>query len=324
MQGPRFFLYPFTTYIPPGEYEEEEEEGGGGREGIAYVCMTGKQRRRDGMVAGQLGCDGRIAEELRPNSISLSRARAQEKQEEGRRKEKEKEKEKEGHTNPKKPAFLCSLSLSLSLHKHTALSLSSLSLSVALTLFLSLFSHSVSLTLFLSLCVSLSSLCLFVCLWIRKRVPPFPVPMAMAMAGLHPKLPVATPSNDFFLTSSQQRLSRLPLPSSSSSPSPSPSSSSSSSSQQCRLHNLPPPRSSLHSDGSEGDIPSSGRRHFISGSAALSCSLAASTLLLPKREALSEELLSEWEVVPLPVDPGVVLLDLAFVPDEPDHGHYCI
>jgi hypothetical protein len=22
------------------------------------------------------------------------------------------------------------------------------------------------------------------------------------------------------------------------------------------------------------------------------------------------------------VDPGVVLLDLAFVPDEPDHGHY--
>ena len=49
MQGPRFFLYPFTTYIPPGEYEEEEEEGGGGREGIAYVCMTGKQRRRDGI-----------------------------------------------------------------------------------------------------------------------------------------------------------------------------------------------------------------------------------------------------------------------------------
>ncbi|GJP54204.1 hypothetical protein CLOM_g13299 [Closterium sp. NIES-68] len=36
--------------------------------------------------------------------------------------------------------------------------------------------------------------------------------------------------------------------------------------------------------------------------------------------ATAAEELSEWEQVPLPVAPGVVLLDIAFVPDEPDHG----
>ncbi|CAI5478190.1 unnamed protein product [Closterium sp. Yama58-4] len=36
--------------------------------------------------------------------------------------------------------------------------------------------------------------------------------------------------------------------------------------------------------------------------------------------AVAAEDLSEWEQVPLPVAPGVVLLDIAFVPDEPDHG----
>ncbi|GJX66462.1 6-phosphogluconate dehydrogenase-like protein [Tanacetum coccineum] len=31
--------------------------------------------------------------------------------------------------------------------------------------------------------------------------------------------------------------------------------------------------------------------------------------------------LSEWECVYLPIDPGVVLLDIAFVPDDPSHGY---
>ncbi|GJX47889.1 FAD/NAD(P)-binding oxidoreductase family protein [Tanacetum coccineum] len=31
--------------------------------------------------------------------------------------------------------------------------------------------------------------------------------------------------------------------------------------------------------------------------------------------------LSEWEHVYLPIDPGVVLLDIAFVPDDPSHGY---
>lgn len=28
----------------------------------------------------------------------------------------------------------------------------------------------------------------------------------------------------------------------------------------------------------------------------------------------------EWERVYLPIDPGVVLLDIAFVPEDPQHG----
>ena len=28
----------------------------------------------------------------------------------------------------------------------------------------------------------------------------------------------------------------------------------------------------------------------------------------------------EWERVGIPIDPGVVLLDISFVPDDPSHG----
>ncbi|XP_041013945.1 photosystem II stability/assembly factor HCF136, chloroplastic isoform X1 [Juglans microcarpa x Juglans regia] len=35
---------------------------------------------------------------------------------------------------------------------------------------------------------------------------------------------------------------------------------------------------------------------------------------------MSEDALSEWERVYLPIDPGVVLLDIAFVPDDLNHG----
>ncbi|KAF3503965.1 hypothetical protein F2Q69_00039935 [Brassica cretica] len=35
---------------------------------------------------------------------------------------------------------------------------------------------------------------------------------------------------------------------------------------------------------------------------------------------LFESSLSEWERVSLPIDPGVVLLDIAYVPDEPSGG----
>lgn len=54
------------------------------------------------------------------------------------------------------------------------------------------------------------------------------------------------------------------------------------------------------------------RRRFIGETAAIS-------LWVP-RLARSEEALSEWERVYLPIDPGVVLLDIAFVPDDPNHG----
>ncbi|KAJ1422085.1 WD40/YVTN repeat-like-containing domain superfamily [Sesbania bispinosa] len=55
------------------------------------------------------------------------------------------------------------------------------------------------------------------------------------------------------------------------------------------------------------------RRRFIAESTAIS-------LLVPTQLAKSEDALSEWERVYLPIDPGVVLLDIAFVPDDPNHG----
>lgn len=38
--------------------------------------------------------------------------------------------------------------------------------------------------------------------------------------------------------------------------------------------------------------------------------------------AAEEPALSEWERVYLPIDPGVVLLDIGFVPDDPNHGPF--
>ncbi|XP_059656453.1 photosystem II stability/assembly factor HCF136, chloroplastic [Cornus florida] len=64
--------------------------------------------------------------------------------------------------------------------------------------------------------------------------------------------------------------------------------------------------------------PSRNRRHFIAETAAVSLSL--SPLLGFERPAKAEEPLSEWERVYLPIDPGVVLLDIAFVPDDSSHG----
>lgn len=57
------------------------------------------------------------------------------------------------------------------------------------------------------------------------------------------------------------------------------------------------------------------RRDLLYQSAAVSLSL--SSIVGP---AKADEQLSEWERVFLPIDPGVVLLDIAFVPDEPSRG----
>lgn len=46
----------------------------------------------------------------------------------------------------------------------------------------------------------------------------------------------------------------------------------------------------------------------------------AAAPLLPWTPAARAEDLSEWQRVKLPIDPGVVLLDIAFVPDDPSHG----
>eukprot|EP00850_Spirogloea_muscicola_P012188 SM000078S22047 [mRNA] locus=s78:67403:70094:- [translate_table: standard] len=48
--------------------------------------------------------------------------------------------------------------------------------------------------------------------------------------------------------------------------------------------------------------------------------VAAGATVLATPPALAAEELQQWEKVPLPVDPGVVLLDIAFVPDDASHG----
>lgn len=58
------------------------------------------------------------------------------------------------------------------------------------------------------------------------------------------------------------------------------------------------------------------RRQFIAETTAIS-------VLVPSQLVKAEETLSEWERVYLPIDPGVVLLDIAFVPEDPNHGNGC-
>lgn len=58
------------------------------------------------------------------------------------------------------------------------------------------------------------------------------------------------------------------------------------------------------------------RRQFLAHSAAA----AAAALSLSPLVAKSEDALSEWERIYLPIDAGVVLLDISFVPDDPNHG----
>lgn len=59
------------------------------------------------------------------------------------------------------------------------------------------------------------------------------------------------------------------------------------------------------------------RRQLIGG---LHAAAAVSLSPLGSKALAADEPLSEWERVYLPIDPGVVLLDIAFVPDDPSHG----
>ncbi|GLT87072.1 hypothetical protein SLE2022_051730 [Rubroshorea leprosula] len=82
-------------------------------------------------------------------------------------------------------------------------------------------------------------------------------------------------------------------------------------------------RASLHhhhenQQSSTSSSPAVNRRQFISQTASLSITVA--TLSALQQPAKAEEALSEWERVYLPIDPGVVLLDIAFVPDDLKHG----
>lgn len=60
------------------------------------------------------------------------------------------------------------------------------------------------------------------------------------------------------------------------------------------------------------------RRQLIGGLQAAAAAISLSPL--GDKAIAAEGPLSEWERVFIPVDPGVVLLDIAFVPDDPSHG----
>ncbi|KAG6575719.1 Photosystem II stability/assembly factor, chloroplastic, partial [Cucurbita argyrosperma subsp. sororia] len=81
------------------------------------------------------------------------------------------------------------------------------------------------------------------------------------------------------------------------------------------------PRHSLSSTTPKASLQNSSinRRQFVAETAA-TVSLSLSPFIAPVPPAKSEESLSEWERLYLPIDPGVVLLDIAFVPDDLDRG----
>eukprot|EP00897_Mesotaenium_endlicherianum_P004475 jgi/Mesen1/4055/ME000213S03080 len=70
----------------------------------------------------------------------------------------------------------------------------------------------------------------------------------------------------------------------------------------------------------EGSQDFSRRELFANGTGAalsLAALSAASTVAEP---VLAADDVSEWEKIDLPVNPGIVLLDVAFVPNDPNHG----
>lgn len=87
----------------------------------------------------------------------------------------------------------------------------------------------------------------------------------------------------------------------------------------CRPLSQSPSKSVVHSRTRSFVVKASSdlsrtRRQFIAETTAIS-------VLVPSQLAKAEETLSEWERVYLPIDPGVVLLDIAFVPEDPNHGN---
>lgn len=94
--------------------------------------------------------------------------------------------------------------------------------------------------------------------------------------------------------------------------------------RHCRTSlSLPRFNNIARASSSSSDSSLVSRRHFVSETAALSLTLTTLPLFGSIQPAKSEEsALSEWEKVSLPIDPGVVLLDIAFVPEDPKHGNF--
>ena len=68
----------------------------------------------------------------------------------------------------------------------------------------------------------------------------------------------------------------------------------------------------------DSDAATFGRRDIAKG--ALAGLSAAAIAAMPAGPAKAEEVSKFWEIVDLPLEPGVILLDIAFVPDDPKHG----
>lgn len=77
-------------------------------------------------------------------------------------------------------------------------------------------------------------------------------------------------------------------------------------------------RASIEKDQQEIQI---GRRQWLAETVGAGVTFSLAALSQGIGIAKAEDVgLSEWEKVPLPINPGVVLLDIAFVPDDPNHG----
>lgn len=83
-----------------------------------------------------------------------------------------------------------------------------------------------------------------------------------------------------------------------------------------RRRPLLPSASAARESPPPAQVTAISRRELIGLNAAAAISLSP----LGNKALAAEDQLSEWERVYLPIDPGVVLLDIAFVPDDPSHG----
>lgn len=82
-------------------------------------------------------------------------------------------------------------------------------------------------------------------------------------------------------------------------------------------HLLPSASAARESPPAEQSNGVIGRRQLIGG---LHAAAAVSLSPIGYKALAADDQLSAWERVYLPIDPGVVLLDIAFVPDDPSHG----
>ncbi|KAG9153690.1 hypothetical protein Leryth_026591 [Lithospermum erythrorhizon] len=81
------------------------------------------------------------------------------------------------------------------------------------------------------------------------------------------------------------------------------------------------PSASSSDDAYDSWSCSLSRRKLICDAAITLSAVSSSLVIGGSSPALgADQGLSEWERVYLPIDPGVVLLDIAFVPDDPSHG----